>query len=180
MSYEVGGLGLNLTAANRVILLGVNFNPSNDSQSIYRTYRFGQKKEVFVYRLISLGTMEEKNYQRSVTKQATFLRVVDKHQITRHYSSLELQEMYKHDFNFSSKTNLAPPKHDELLAKVLLKLQDLVYKYHDHSALLKNLPNEELTEQECLAAWEEFSKRNEPRELLLLRPLRSFQSFHFM
>lgn len=53
MSHKVGGLGLNLTAANRIILLGANFNPSLDSQSIFRAYRFGQKKTVYIYRLLS-------------------------------------------------------------------------------------------------------------------------------
>lgn len=54
MSHKVGGLGLNLIASNRVILMGVHFNPSYDTQSIYRAYRFGQVKPCYVYRLISL------------------------------------------------------------------------------------------------------------------------------
>lgn len=57
---KAGGTGLNLIGANRMILLDVDWNPSNDLQVMGRVWRDGQKKPVYIYRLFSSGTLEEK------------------------------------------------------------------------------------------------------------------------
>ncbi|CAH1961713.1 unnamed protein product [Acanthoscelides obtectus] len=157
ISIRVGGLGLNLTAANRVITMTVSWNPSYDLQSVFRVYRFGQEKAVYVYRLIALDTMEEKAYQRTVTKLAVAHRVIDKYQIKRHYKSDDLQAMYE-CYPTADKQRPTPSvPEDEVLAKLLLKLP-VIYKFHEQQALLANRPEDDLNEQEKIAAWEEFEK----------------------
>jgi superfamily II DNA or RNA helicase len=60
VSLKAGGLGLNLTAASRVIHYDLWFNPAVENQATDRAYRIGQAKNVFVHRFITLGTFEEK------------------------------------------------------------------------------------------------------------------------
>ncbi|KAM4809995.1 SWI/SNF-related matrix-associated actin-dependent regulator of chromatin subfamily A containing DEAD/H box 1 [Rhinophrynus dorsalis] len=59
LSTKAGGLGINLTSANIVILHDIDCNPYNDKQAEDRCHRVGQTKEVKVVRLISKGTIEE-------------------------------------------------------------------------------------------------------------------------
>ena len=57
-------------SANRVVLFDTSWNPVNDLQAMYRAYRMGQKKKVFVYRLLAAGTMEEKIYKKGTSVRA--------------------------------------------------------------------------------------------------------------
>ena len=68
LTTRVGGLGLNLTGANRVILFDPDWNPSTDAQAQERAWRLGQKKDVQIFRLLTAGTIEEKIYQRQIFK----------------------------------------------------------------------------------------------------------------
>ncbi|KAI9732235.1 MAG: hypothetical protein M1818_007554 [Claussenomyces sp. TS43310] len=69
LTTKVGGLGVNLTGANRVIIFDPDWNPSTDVQARERAWRLGQKKQVTIYRLMTAGTIEEKIYHRQIFKQ---------------------------------------------------------------------------------------------------------------
>jgi SNF2 family DNA or RNA helicase len=59
LSTKAGGLGLNLTAADTVILHDIDWNPHSDAQAVDRAHRMGQRRPVTVHRLIAAGTLDE-------------------------------------------------------------------------------------------------------------------------
>jgi SWI/SNF-related matrix-associated actin-dependent regulator 1 of chromatin subfamily A len=70
LSTKAGGAGVNLTAADKVIIFDSGFNPQDDIQAENRAHRIGQQKNVEVIRLISAGTVEEQIYAMGLTKLA--------------------------------------------------------------------------------------------------------------
>ncbi|KOS37128.1 hypothetical protein ACN38_g12094 [Penicillium nordicum] len=89
ISTHAGGLGLNIQAANRVVIFDFLFNPTWEAQAIGRAFRIGQEKPVYVYRMIAGGTFEEKLYRRNVFKSQLACRVVDKKNTIRTGSNSE-------------------------------------------------------------------------------------------
>jgi DNA excision repair protein ERCC-6-like 2 len=69
ISTRSGGVGLNITSANKVVVVDPNWNPSYDLQAQDRAYRIGQTRDVEVFRLVSQGTLEEIVYARQIYKQ---------------------------------------------------------------------------------------------------------------
>ncbi|XP_075691827.1 transcriptional regulator ATRX [Rhinoderma darwinii] len=164
ISTKAGSLGINLVAANRVIIFDASWNPSYDIQSIFRVYRFGQTKAVFVYRFLAQGTMEEKIYDRQVTKQSLSFRVVDQQQIERHFTMNELTELYAFEPDLIDDTNSEKKKKreipklpkDTVLAELLQIRKEQIVTYHEHDSLLDHKEEEALTEEERKAAWDEY------------------------
>ncbi|KAK8174469.1 DNA excision repair protein [Phyllosticta citribraziliensis] len=69
ISTRAGGVGLNITSANKVVVFDPNWNPAYDLQAQDRAYRIGQTRDVEVFRLVSAGTIEEIIYARQIYKQ---------------------------------------------------------------------------------------------------------------
>ncbi|KAK3075137.1 hypothetical protein LTR53_001821 [Teratosphaeriaceae sp. CCFEE 6253] len=69
ISTRAGGVGLNITSANKVVVVDPNWNPAYDLQAQDRAYRIGQTRDVEVFRLVSKGTIEEIVYARQIYKQ---------------------------------------------------------------------------------------------------------------
>lgn len=95
LSSKAGGCGLNLIGANRLILFDPDWNPAADQQALARVWRDGQKKDCFVYRFISTGSIEEKIFQRQSHKQSLSTCVVDSGEdVERHFSLNSLRELF--------------------------------------------------------------------------------------
>ena len=68
MSTRAGGMGLNLATADTVIIFDSDWNPHMDRQAAARVHRYGQKKPVCIYRLVTVGTVEEKMQEKAAQK----------------------------------------------------------------------------------------------------------------
>ena len=69
LSTRAGGMGINLTAADTVIIHDLDFNPTSDLQAEDRCHRIGQKKPVTVYKLVTEGSVDESIYQMQEEKK---------------------------------------------------------------------------------------------------------------
>ncbi|KAI9329957.1 P-loop containing nucleoside triphosphate hydrolase protein [Obelidium mucronatum] len=75
ISTKAGGLGINLTTADTVIMIDSDWNPQNDLQAMARSHRIGQTKNVKVYRTICRDTVEEQMLTRLQKKLFLSLKV---------------------------------------------------------------------------------------------------------
>ncbi|OWF44499.1 DNA excision repair protein ERCC-6-like [Mizuhopecten yessoensis] len=95
LTTRVGGLGVNLIGANRVIIFDPDWNPSTDTQARERTWRIGQERQVTIYRLVTTGTIEEKIYHRQIFKQFLTNRVLKDPKQRRFFKSNDLYELFE-------------------------------------------------------------------------------------
>uniref|UniRef100_S4RUA7 Excision repair cross-complementation group 6 n=1 Tax=Petromyzon marinus TaxID=7757 RepID=S4RUA7_PETMA len=94
LTTHVGGIGVNLTGANRVIIFDPDWNPSTDTQARERAWRIGQLRQVTIYRLVSAGTIEEKIYHRQIFKQFLTNRVLKDPRQQRFFKANDLFELF--------------------------------------------------------------------------------------
>uniref|UniRef100_A0A669B7D1 RAD54 homolog B n=1 Tax=Oreochromis niloticus TaxID=8128 RepID=A0A669B7D1_ORENI len=96
LSSKAGGVGLNLIGASHLVLYDIDWNPANDIQAMARVWRDGQKKTVHIYRLLTAGTIEERIFQRQVSKQGLSGTVVDMGKGAEHtsFSTSDLRDLF--------------------------------------------------------------------------------------
>merc|ERR1719516_548619 len=85
LSLKAGGVGLNLTSANHLLLLDPAWNPASESQCFDRIHRLGQTKPVFIYKFITKDSVEEKMLEIQSKKEtlisgAFHFQISDLHQ----------------------------------------------------------------------------------------------------
>jgi len=145
LTSQVGGLGLTLTGADRVVIVDPAWNPSTDNQSVDRAYRIGQMKDVIVYRLMTCGTVEEKIYRKQVYKGGLMKVATETKDQMRYFSHQELRELFqvpKTGFDVSvtqqqlHKEHASQHRIDEGLQKHIVFLQGLGIAGVSHHDLL--------------------------------------------
>jgi DNA excision repair protein ERCC-6 len=104
LTSRVGGLGLNLVGASRIIIYDPDWNPSTDNQAKERIWRYGQKKDVEIYRLICRNTIEEKIYKRQIFKNAISSKILRDASLCSTVEKSTLEELF--DFKIEKDTKI--------------------------------------------------------------------------
>lgn len=110
LSTRAGGLGINLTSADTVIIFDSDWNPQVDLQAMNRAHRIGQSKQVNVYRLVTKDSLEERIIERQCLRLKLDSLVIQTGRLVPSHKSLnkeELQEMLRFgaDQIFSTSTD---------------------------------------------------------------------------
>ncbi|GAN08532.1 conserved hypothetical protein [Mucor ambiguus] len=145
LSAKAAAIGINLTAANRVVLIDQDWNPLYDEQSIGRVFRYGQTKPVFVYRLITSSTIEERIFTQSIHKRSISRRVIDnkaslaiaKIDLTKYYTlpSKDIELISLDDANQDIKK-------DDISYKILVENAACISGFETHDQTLVEADNE--------------------------------------
>lgn len=105
LSAKAGGTGLNLIGASRLILFDVDWNPATDIQAMARIHRDGQKRHCRIYRVVLTGSLEEKIWQRQVTKIGLADSVMEHKDSVAQFSAAELRDLFRLDEESTCQTH---------------------------------------------------------------------------
>ena len=106
--YKRQGTGLNLIGASRLILFDVDWNPATDIQAMARIHRDGQKRPCRIYRVLLKGSLEEKIWQRQVTKLGLADSVMQEKSTSNggaQFSASELRDLFRLDEDRACQTH---------------------------------------------------------------------------
>merc|ERR1719440_862759 len=95
LTTTCGGVGLNLTSADRVVLIDPAWNPAIDAQAVDRAFRIGQDKEVRVYRLIMSGLIEDKMFRLQVFKMGLSKTALESDQKHNYFSQKDIKTLFE-------------------------------------------------------------------------------------
>merc|ERR1712154_302023 len=174
LSTKVGGLGLNLTGSDRVIIYDPAWNPAIDAQAVDRSYRIGQVRDVMVYRFVTCGTIEEKIYRRQISKVGLLKSITNNTNQMRYFSKNDLREIFKFENPECSQTQIQFKELHQMRVgtnamfdRETMFVEQImnVYGISHHDLLFRTCPQEELEENPELAQQiEAIRKKLKPQE----------------
>jgi len=119
LSTRVGGVGLNLTAADRVVIFDPDWNPMTDTQARERSWRIGQKNEVKIFRLIAAETIEEIICKRQIYKHYLAQKILTDPRQTKVGDWDHLEDMFKAPTRAIGQLNSGSSKPSIAMNKIL-------------------------------------------------------------
>ncbi|KAJ3238059.1 hypothetical protein HDU78_003754 [Chytriomyces hyalinus] len=143
ISTVAGGIGMNATSANRVILLDLGWNPSGEQQAIARSYRYGQTKNVFVYRLLTFGAFEEKIFINNVHKMKLATQVLDNKNIEKTTVKAEMKQYFVDPpENPPSQLNPDAVYIDDIMKDIATRYAHEIIKIESHEDYVREIEDE--------------------------------------
>lgn len=119
LSTRAGGMGINLTTADTVIIFDSDWNPQNDLQAMSRAHRIGQTKSVNVYRFVTKGTMEEDIIERAKRKMVLEYCIIKRMDTSGHLTVQEQNLAAEHSMKTASGKNRELPFNKDELSAIL-------------------------------------------------------------
>mmetsp|Transcript_972 Transcript_972/g.3349 ORF Transcript_972/g.3349 Transcript_972/m.3349 type:complete len:1509 (-) Transcript_972:62-4588(-) len=172
ISTKAGGMGINLTGATRILIYDVLWNPMWNSQALFRSYRYGQKKSVFVYRLCTVDCIEEVLWSRCTAKSWLFEKVVNDSNPTRSISFADLELQPSLDETDKRIFNDQDFKHDKVFCDAYEKMKRIIRDVYSYDSLYEEDLDDKLTEEERREAeLEEEQMKDRERSVVFVDPI---------
>jgi helicase SWR1 len=159
-STRSGGIGLNLTGADSIVFFDTDWNPAMDKQAQDRCHRIGQTRTVHIYRLITLSTIEENIFKKSIQKrELNYVIMEDGKFDTKNFNKISLKSIVEEEKLINKGEVEGSDQIKKLLEFENLKfdneedqknLEQLLIKIEDQEDVqaMKNLSKEMLDEYE--------------------------------
>lgn len=167
---KTGGIGVNISAADTVIIYDSNWDPHTDIISTVRYHRIGQKKGMRIYRLLTTKTFERKIYERASIKLSIDKAVIDKYNVQPKIEYDEVEKILKYGayyaFNDLSKENEdsnSPDIEHILKHSKIIKHEQSDDSSRSKSALVKNV-SDDIPEINDPDFWKKCIPRSNPNK----------------
>ena len=184
LTTRAGGLGINLTSADVVVLYDSDWNPQADLQAMDRAHRIGQTKQVYVYRFVTENAIEEKVLERAAQKLRLDQLVIQQGRAQQAATSKaaskdDLLTMIQHGANTVFEQASGPVKVEDDIEKILQKGQE---KTAELSKKYEKLGIDDLqnftSESSYLWGGEDFSKQKKQIGLNWIHPSKRERTHH--
>ena len=158
-STRSGGIGLNLTGADSIIFFDTDWNPAMDKQAQDRCHRIGQTRTVNIYRLITLSTIEENIFKKSIQKrELNYVVMEDGKFNTENVNKLNLKNIIQEENLIKRKDEEeSPKKQKDDKIKRLLEFENLKFENEDEQRNIEQMLIK-IEDQEDVQAMKNLSK----------------------
>lgn len=157
-STRSGGIGLNLTGADSIVFFDTDWNPAMDKQAQDRCHRIGQTRTVHIYRLITLSTIEENIFKKSIQKrELNYVIMEDGKFDMKNFNKINLKSIVEEEKLLINKQgeNVLISGNDQI--KKLLEFENLKFENEEDQKNLEQLLIK-IEDQEDVQAMKNLSK----------------------